>query len=82
MGRKRKLSRDYVKEFSDFEESVSTESVILCKCCRVTVSINNGKGALRIAEHLQSQRHVQLKKPRLDTGESFLNCGCSEFTAM
>ncbi|KAG0429504.1 hypothetical protein HPB47_023570 [Ixodes persulcatus] len=62
MGRKRKPSRDYVKEFSDFEESASTESAIVCKYCRV-----NDKGALGIAEHLQSQRHVQRKKPRLDT---------------
>ncbi|CAN7985025.1 unnamed protein product [Ixodes pacificus] len=78
MGRKRKRFRDYVKEFSDFEESGSTESAIVCKYCRVTVIINNGKVALRIAEHLLSQRHVHLKKPRLDTGESYTNSNSLE----
>ncbi|KAG0429939.1 hypothetical protein HPB47_023148 [Ixodes persulcatus] len=67
MGRKRKLPSDYVKEFPDFEVSTSAEETLVCKFCRVTVSVNNGKGAVRIAEHMHSQRHVQLKKPRLDT---------------
>ncbi|KAG0436484.1 hypothetical protein HPB47_017920 [Ixodes persulcatus] len=70
MGRKRKLPSDYVKEFPDFEVSTSAEATLVRKFCRVTVSVNNGKGAVRIAEHMHSQRHVQLKKPRLDTGHS------------
>ncbi|KAH9367915.1 hypothetical protein HPB48_008365 [Haemaphysalis longicornis] len=81
MGRKRKLCRDYVKEYSDFEESTSSEGVIVCKLCRVTVSIANGKGAVRIAEHSQSQRHVRMKTRFPDTSKSSLNCWCFEFTA-
>lgn len=75
------LCSDYVKEYSDFEESTSSEGVIVCKLCRVTVSIANGKGAVRIAEHLQSQRHVRMKTRRPDTSKSLLNCWCFEFTA-
>lgn len=81
MGRKRKLCGDYVKEYSDFEESTSSEGVIVCKLCRVTVSIANGKGAVRIAEHLRSQRHVHMKKRHADTGEILLKCWCFELTA-
>ncbi|KAH7973526.1 hypothetical protein HPB49_002112 [Dermacentor silvarum] len=69
MGRKRKLCGGYVKEYSDFEVSTSSEGVIVCKLCRVTVSIANGKGTVRTAQHLQSQRHVHMKKRHADTGE-------------
>ncbi|KAG0433678.1 hypothetical protein HPB47_019715 [Ixodes persulcatus] len=67
MGRKRKLPADYAKEYTDFEATPSNDLVV-CKFCRVQVCTVNGKGALRIAEHQSSNRHIQLKKPRLETG--------------
>ncbi|KAG0432014.1 hypothetical protein HPB47_021251 [Ixodes persulcatus] len=67
MGRKRKLPADYAKEYPDFEVTSSNDHVV-CKFCRVQVSTANGKGAIRIAEHQSSSRHIQLKKPRLETG--------------
>ncbi|KAH9360733.1 hypothetical protein HPB48_020212 [Haemaphysalis longicornis] len=68
MGRKRKLPADYAKEYPDFE-ATSSNDLVVCKFCRVQVSTANEKGALRIAEHHGSNRHIQLKKPRLETRE-------------
>ncbi|XP_064473513.1 uncharacterized protein LOC135388109 isoform X9 [Ornithodoros turicata] len=78
MGRKRRLPCDYVKEYPDFETlpGDSDTDAVVCKFCRTTVNVTNGKGALRIAEHLNSQRHIRLKKPRADAGsiEGVKNC--------
>lgn len=65
MGRKRKAPDDYAKEYPDFDTCTDPLSMV-CKYCRITVSLKDGKGATRITEHITSKRHVQLKKPRLD----------------
>ncbi|CAN7946846.1 unnamed protein product [Ixodes hexagonus] len=69
MGRKRKAPDDYAKEYPDFVTCTDPLSMV-CKYCRITVSLEDGKGATRITEHITSKRHVQLKKPRLDPSGS------------
>ncbi|CAN7996000.1 unnamed protein product, partial [Ixodes pacificus] len=47
----------YVQEMSGFEDLISSETTLSA----------NGKGALRIAEHKQSECYIQLRRAHLDT---------------
>ncbi|KAG0435007.1 hypothetical protein HPB47_018737, partial [Ixodes persulcatus] len=41
---------------------------LICKCCRTTIKSDQGRAAVRLAEHVKSARDVKLKAAHSETG--------------
>lgn len=78
MGRKKKCAQDYARDFRDFEVCPSDENgkddhvTLICKYCRTTIKSDQGRAAVRLAEHVKSARHVKLKAAHSEPGK----CNC------